>query len=161
MSDDSAKFQTLKKRLPGIWSALASDPAYPHTSVIVPSLSVNQEELSKVLGAAYYEERLLFALIRLRNPNARLIYVTSQPVNPDIIEYYLDMLEGVPTRHARQRLHMLSVCDSSSRPLTEKVLERPRFLQRMRGLITDPDRAYLTCYNSTTRERRSGVGHSR
>jgi hypothetical protein len=48
-----------------------------------------RDELAKVLGAACYEERLLFALIRLRNPNARLIYVTSQPVNPDIVDYYL------------------------------------------------------------------------
>jgi len=157
MNDIPAKFQALKKRLPEIWSALTNDSEYEHTSIIIPSLSVNQEELSKVLGAAYYEERLLFALIRLRNPNARLIYVTSQPVHPDIIEYYLDMLEGVPTQQARQRLHVLSVCDSSPRPLTEKVLERPRFLKRLRGLIGDPDRAYLTCYNSTDLERRLAV----
>ncbi|MBT8079256.1 MAG: ATP-grasp domain-containing protein [Gammaproteobacteria bacterium] len=157
MTSDAEQFQTLKKRLPDIWTALSSDPTYKHTSVIVPSLSVNQEELSKVTGAAYYEERLLFALIRLRNPNARLIYVTSQPVHPDIVEYYLDMLEGVPTQHARQRLHVLSVCDASARPLTEKVLERPRFVQRMRELVGDTKHAYLTCYNSTPLERRLAV----
>lgn len=153
MSDDARRFQALKERLPEIWSALSSNPDYEHTSVIVPSLTVNQEELAKVTGAAFYEERLLFALIRLLNPNARLIYVTSQPVHPDIIDYYLDLLEGVPLRHARERLHLLSVLDNSARPLTEKVLERPRFLQRIRGLIRDPQRAYLTCYNSTERER--------
>ena len=153
MSDDVRRFQVLKERLPDIWSALSSSPDYDHTSIIVPSLSVNQEELAKVTGAAFYEERLLFALIRLRNPNARLVYVTSQPVHADIVDYYLNLLEGVPLRHARERLQMLSVLDSSSRPLTEKILERPRFLQRMRRLIGDPQRAYLTCYNSTERER--------
>ncbi|MDX1500447.1 MAG: peptide ligase PGM1-related protein [Woeseiaceae bacterium] len=157
MTEDTEQFRALKSRLPRIWTALAEDSDYEHTSVIVPSLSVNQEELNKVLGAAYYEERLLFALIRLRNPRARLIYVTSQPVHPDIIEYYLDLLEGVPMRHARERLHVLSVCDSSPRPLTEKVLERPRFLRRLRGLIDDPEHAYLTCYNSTRLERRLAV----
>ncbi|MDX1508037.1 MAG: peptide ligase PGM1-related protein, partial [Woeseiaceae bacterium] len=140
-------------RLPRIWASLENDPEYEHTSIIVPSLSVNQEELAKVTGAAFYEERLLFALIRLRNPNARLVYVTSNPVHPDIIDYYLDLLEGVPPRHARERLHMLSVLDSSARPLSDKILERPRFLQRLRKLIRDPDNAYLTCYNSTHRER--------
>jgi len=153
-ADDVAAFQTLKRRLPAIWSALGSDSDYAHTSVIVPSLSVNQEELAKVLGASFYEERLLFALIRLRNPRARVIYVTSQPLHPDIIEYYLDLLEGVPTRHARQRLHVLSVWDSSSRPLSEKVLERPRFMRQIRELIRDPEHAYLTRYNSTDLERR-------
>ncbi len=136
-----------------MWSALSSDPAYEHTSVIVPSLSVNQEELGKVIGASFYEERLLFALIRLRNPNARVIYITSQPVHPDIIDYYLDLLEGVPPRLARERLHVLSVLDASLRPLTDKILERPRFLKRLRRLVGDPKRAYLTCYNSTVRER--------
>ena len=154
MGDESKRFQALKKRLPPIWAALSAQPDYEHTSVVVPSLSVNQEELAKVTGAAYYEERLLVALIRLRNPNARVIYVTSQPVHPDIIDYYLHLLDDLPTRHARERLHMLCVLDASARPLTEKILERPRFLQRLRKLIDDPKRAYLTCYNSTALERR-------
>ncbi len=157
MEGDNENFQALKSRLPAIWSALSSDPGFEHTSVIVPSLSVNQEELAKVTGAAFYEERLLFALIRLRNPNARVIYVTSQPVHPDIIDYYLDLLDGVPARHARERLRVLSVLDGSARPLTEKVLERPRFLQRLRDLIDKPESAYLTCYNSTPLERRLAV----
>lgn len=153
MMTDDERFQSLRARLPAIWSALENDPEYGHTSIIVPSLSVNQEELAKVTGASFYEERLLFALIRLRNPNARLIYITSQPVHPDIIDYYLNLLQGWPIRHARERLHMLSVLDGSARPLTEKVLERPRFLKRVRKLIGDPQHAYLTCYNSTERER--------
>ncbi len=151
------RFRALKGRLPAIWTALGRDSDFPHTSVIVPSLSVDQDELGKVLGASFYEERLLFALIRLRNPNARLIYITSQPVHPDIIEYYLDLLEGVPARHALRRLFVLSVWDGSPRPLTEKILERPRFLDRLRNLIGDPERAYLTCYNSTALERRLAV----
>ena len=157
MKNEIEKFEALKSRLPAIWSSLSSNPAFEHTSVIVPSLSVNQEELTKVSGAAFYEERLLFALIRLRNPNARVIYVTSQPVHPDIIDYYLDLLDGVPGRHARERLRVLSVLDGSARSLTEKVLERPRFLKRLRGLIDNPENAYLTCYNSTALERRLAV----
>jgi hypothetical protein len=157
VNDVVSRFRALNARLPAIWSALAEDPEYRHTSVIVPSMTVNQEELAKVTGASFYEERLLFAMIRLRNPNARLIIVTSQPVHPDIVDYYLDLLEGVSSRQARQRLHMLSVCDASSRPLTEKLLERPRLLKRLRALITDHDNAYLTCYNSTPLERELAV----
>ncbi|MGB5541878.1 MAG: carboxylate-amine ligase, partial [Gammaproteobacteria bacterium] len=157
INSEREAFQTLKQRLPGIWAALQADPAYDHTSVIVPSLSVNQEELAKVLGASFYEERLLFALIRLRNPNARLIYVTSQPVHPDIVDYYLQLLDGVLVRNAARRLHMISVHDASPRPLTEKLLERPRLLGRIRDLISDRERAYLTCYNSTRLERELAV----
>lgn len=157
MIDEIKQFEALEKRLPVIWNSFKTDPGFDHTSVIVPSLSVNQEELSKVIGASFYEERLLFALIRLRNPNARVIYITSQPVHADIVDYYLHLLDGVPVRHAAQRLHMLSVCDASASPLTEKILARPRLLARLRRLIPDRDRAYLTCYNSTNLERRLAV----
>ena len=155
--DEVARFKDLQKRLKIVWHELQQDSAYDHTSVIVPSLSVNQEELSKVTGAAFYEERLMFALIRLRNPNARLIYVTSQPVHPDVVDYYLQLLENVPASHARRRLHMLSVFDSSPRPLSEKILERPHLLARLRKYIGDPERAYLTCYNATLLERRLAI----
>lgn len=155
--DEIARFNVLKERLRHVWHEFQTDPTYEHTSIIVPSLSVNQEELAKVLGASFYEERLMFALIRLRNPNANLIYVTSQPVHPEIVDYYLQLLEGIPVNHARQRLHMFSVYDASSRPLSAKILERPRLLERLRKCIGDTERAYLTCYNSTVLERRLAV----
>lgn len=151
------EFERLKPNLQRIWADLQADPSYKHTSVIVPSLSVDQEELAKVTGASYYEERLMFALIRLRSRNARVIYLTSQPVHPDVVDYYLQMLEGVPVNHARQRLLMMSVHDASSRPLTEKILERPRLISRLRNSLGDAARAYLTCYNSTVLERRLAV----
>ncbi len=152
--DDLAKrFGLLQENLPNVWQALQRDAAHPCTSVIVPSMSVDQEELAKVTGAGFYEERLMFALIRLRNPNARLIYVTSQPVHPDVVDYYLQLLDSVSASHARARLTMISLFDSTAKPLSEKILERPHLIRRMRKLIGDPASAYLTCYNSTSLER--------
>jgi hypothetical protein len=147
-------FDRLQEKLLPIWNSVREDDSFPHTSLIVPSLSVDQEELSKVQGASFYEERLLFALIRLRNPNARLIYVTSQPVHPDVVDYYLQLLVGVPAAHAKRRLKMLCVYDDNPVPLTEKVLGRPRVLERLRKWITEHGPAYLTCYNTTMMERR-------
>ena len=151
---EATQFKDLQRQLKKVWHAFQEDPSYEHTSVIVPSMTVNQEELAKVTGAAFYEERLMFALIRLRNPNARLIYVTSQPVHPDIVDYYLQLLDSVSASHARRRLHMLCVFDAGPRPLSEKILERPHLLKRLRKIIGNTDRAYLTCYNSTVLERR-------
>lgn len=158
MSDsEAAQFRQLQKHLPTVWEQYQKDPGYEHTSVIVPSMSVNQEELAKVTGAAFYEERLMFALIRLRNPNARLIYVTSQPVHPDVVDYYLQLLDSVSASHARKRLHMVSVFDSTPKPLSEKILERPNLLKRLRRYIGDTQNAYLTTYNSTNLERRLAI----
>ena len=79
--------------------------------------------------------------------------MTSQPILPSVIDYYLDLLPGVIPSHARKRLFLVSTLDGSARPLTEKMLERPRLIGRIRGLIPDPDRAHLVPYNTTELER--------
>ena len=150
------RFAELQKKLPGISRAYRQRSSV-HTSVVIPSISVNQEELAKVEGSAFYEERLLFTLIRLANPLSRVIYVTSHPVHNEILEYYLQHLPGIPLSRARNRLMVLGLYDGSPKPLTQKILERPRVMERMRRFIGDPDQAYLTCYNSTALERRLAV----
>jgi hypothetical protein len=149
-----AAFRELQPRLLGVWEALNMRDEEPHTSVVVPSMTLDQSELRKLTGSSFYEERLLFLLIRLRNPRARVVYVTSQPVHPMILDYYFQLLAGIPASHARSRLTLLCAYDSSPRSLTEKVLERPRLIQRIREGIQDPARAYLTVFNSTPLERR-------
>lgn len=153
VDDRAARFKQLQRGLPKVWQALQQDAAHPCTSIIVPSMSVDQEELAKVTGAGFYEERLMFALIRLRNPNARLIYITSQPVHPDVVDYYLQLLDSVSASHARSRLKMISVFDSTAKPLSAKILERPHLIRRLCAAIGDPESAYLTCYNATELER--------
>jgi hypothetical protein len=152
-----AEFQLLKPRLAEVWDALVMREEEPHTAVVVPSLTLDQSELKKISGASFYEERLLFLLIRLRNPRARMVYVTSQPIHPIILEYYLQFLAGIPASHARSRLTLLCADDASTRSLTEKILERPRLIERIRAGIADPQRAYLTVFNSTPLERRLAV----
>src|SRR5262249_33169071 len=114
-------------------------------------------ELEKVPGATFYDERLLFLLIRLRNPRARMVYVTSQPVHPMTLEYYLQFLAGVPASHARTRLTMLATHDGTPRPLTETILERPRPTKRTRAWMADSWRAYLTVFTGTPLERKLAV----
>ena len=157
LEQEIAEFERLKPRLAEVWNVLTMREEEPHTSVIVPSLTLDQSELRKLPGASFYEERLLFLLIRLRNPRARMVYVTSQPVHPIILEYYLQFLAGIPASHARSRLTLLCADDASPRSLTEKILERPRLLERIRAGIVDPSRAYLTVFNSTPLERKLAV----
>jgi hypothetical protein len=151
------EFERLEPRLATVWDSIAWKDEEPHTSVVVPSLTLDQSELKKLEGASFYEERLLFLLIRLRNPRARVVFVTSQPVHPLVLEYYFQLLVGIPASHARSRLTLLCAYDASPRSLTEKILERPRLIERIRAGITDPTRAYLTVFNSTPHERKLAV----
>jgi hypothetical protein len=145
-------FAKLQAQLADRWQSIDIFDRSPRQIVVVPSLSLDQAELMKIQGVHHYEERLLFSLIRLRNPETRLIYVTSQPLHPSIVDYYLELLPGIPSSHARDRLDLFSTYDSSLKPLSEKILDRPRLIRRIREKIK-PGEAYMTCYNSTELER--------
>src|SRR4051812_23212495 len=112
------------------------DKLAARTVVIIPSLSLDEEILSKITGHIYYEERLLCLLMLLRMPLTKIIYVTSIPIESTIIDYYLHLLPGITGSHARQRLTMLSCYDASAKPLTRKILERPRLIERIRQNLT-------------------------
>ncbi|MEO6220766.1 MAG: peptide ligase PGM1-related protein [Ginsengibacter sp.] len=133
------------------------DKLAPRTVVIIPSFSLDEEMLSKIKGHTHYEERLLCLLMLLRMPLTKVIYVTSVPVDNLIIDYYLHLLPGITGIHARQRLTMLSCFDSSSKPLTKKILERPRLMQRIKQNISNVNEAHLTCFNVTALEKTLAV----
>src|SRR6478752_8947579 len=147
----SAEFDRLQKKLVPLWKSIERFNQDPQTIVVVPSMSIDAIDSGAVIQA--YEERFLFLLLLLRQPRARLIYVTSRTILPSIIDYYLDLLPGVIPSHARQRLFLPSPMDGSARPLSEKLLERPRLIERIRSLIMDPDRAHLVPFNTTNREK--------
>jgi hypothetical protein len=149
-------FEALQARLPRIWRAKHDASSEPYTVVVLPSVSLARV-LPKLSGIQYYEERLLILLMLLRRPHSRVIYVTSQPILPSIVDYYLNLLPGVIASQARRRLVLVSPLDGSLRPLSEKLLERPRLLARLRTLIADPERAYLLPFMTTELERELAV----
>src|SRR2546422_6247542 len=145
------QFDQLQKKLVPLWKSIERFNQDPQTIVVVPSISIDAISEGAVMQA--YEERFLFLLLLLRQPRARLIYVTSQTILPSIIDYYLDLLPGVIPSHAHQRLFLLSPLDGSVSPLSQKLLDRPRFIERIRSLISDPDRAHLVPFNTTDMEK--------
>ncbi|MBD2098178.1 carboxylate-amine ligase [Trichocoleus sp. FACHB-591] len=151
-SEQAEQFRHLQALLSDRWQAIESFDPSDADIIVIPSLSLDQRELLKIQGVHHYEERLLFSLIRLRNPRTRLIYVTSQPLHPSIIDYYLQLLPGIPFSHARDRLLLFSTYDSASTSLTQKILERPRLMERIRQALR-PDKTFMICYNSSPLER--------
>jgi hypothetical protein len=144
-------FDRLQQRLPAVWRAIRSNQ--PQESVVVvPSMSLGQMGPGSGAANRALEERYLVMLL-LRQPRLQLVYVTSMPVDPSVIEYYLSLLPGVIPSHARARLTLVSVGDSSATPLTEKLLARPRLVSQIRSLIPDPAVSHLVPYNTTRLER--------
>lgn len=133
------------------------DKLAPKTVVIIPSLTLDQEILSKIQGITHYEERLLCFLLLLRMPRTHVVYLTSMPIDPVIIDYYLHLLPGITGYHASKRLHLFSCYDNSTRSLTEKILERPRLIERIKQAIPDHHSAHMACFNVTEKERELSV----
>ncbi len=150
-------FRRLQAGLAGQFRRIFSDESAPRTVLIVPSLTLDHDVMAKVAGFTHYEERMLCLLLLLRLPRTRVIYMTSQPVPEAIINYYLQLLPGVPRDHALRRLTLLACHDSSLQPLTAKILDRPRLLARIRQAIADPDSAHMTCFNVSGLERSLAV----
>ena len=145
-------YDRLQQRLPGIWKAMRTDHT-GESAVVVPSISLERTTASSGTLMQAMEERALFLLLLLRQPMLRLIYVTSGPIDEEIVEYYLGLLPGIIPSHARRRLHLVSVGDSSPQPLSAKLLERPRLLRHVRDLIPDRSVSHLIPYNTTELER--------
>lgn len=145
-------FLSLQQRLPGLFARLIADPLAARTVVVAPGLSLDPEVLAKVAGVRFYEERLLSLLMLLRLPNTRVVFLTSEPVAPVIVDYYLGLLPGIPSGHARRRLVLLSAHDASPVSLSRKLLERPRLLARVREAIGDPAMAHLSVFNASADE---------
>ncbi len=104
-----------------------------NTIVVLPSISFPVAELVKVAGVQAYEERMLFFLLLLADPEVRIVYVTSEAVDPAIIDYYLRFVPD--PADARRRLALLDLGDPSIGSLSEKLMARPTDLDRLRTAV--------------------------
>ncbi|MFD8560265.1 peptide ligase PGM1-related protein [Streptosporangium canum] len=126
------------------------------TLVVIPSLSLPQDELRRITGALCYEERLLFLLLTLRQPDVEVVYLSSTPVDPAIVDYYLGFLDDPD--EARTRLQMISLDDPRTGPLTVSLLRRPDVVARIRAALGRTAGAWMVPFVvSEAEERLAGI----
>jgi hypothetical protein len=121
------------------------------TILVLPSLSFPSEELRKIVGIQHYEERMLFLLLLLRNPELQVVYLSSLPIDDTILDYYLSFLPD--PADARRRLACLAVGDPTPRALTAKLLERPELIEQARRLADGSPDGYVLPFNVTSLEQ--------
>ncbi len=148
----NAEYDRLQARMPEVWRGMRRDDPM-ESVVVVPSMTVDRVVSNPGTLSQALEERFLFLLLLLRQPRLRMVYVTSQPIDPLVVEYYLSLLPGVIPSHARARLHLVAVGDGGPESLTEKLLARPRLLEQIRALVPDPGLCHLVPYTTTVLER--------
>jgi hypothetical protein len=122
------------------------------TMVVISSISFPSVELQKIAAIQHYEERLLCMLLLLNSTDLRIVYVTSLPIDPAIIDYYLEWLDDPVS--ARSRLELVSLGDGEPRALSAKLLEHPEAMDRIRVLASsDAKGSFIMPFNVTSLER--------
>lgn len=152
-------YQALQERLVPMWPDLTmratEGPA--RTLLVISSLTVELPDHMAPVIAAYEERYLCNVLLLAKSPNTRVIYVTSLPILPRLVDYYLTLIPGVVPAQLRDRLTLVSLSDNSFRPLTQKVLERPRVLARLRNLLEGQERRLIVPFVATEFEAQLGL----
>lgn len=125
----------------------------PHTVVMLPSYSVGASLLAhyapRLLGL---EHRYLVSLLMLpRVPGAQVVFVTSQGPERRVLDYYLSLVPPERRRDMRARTRILEIADSSPRPVTAKLLDRPDLIERIRRMARG-QLAYVDPWNVTALE---------
>ena len=139
------EFAELQQRLRALWPSvtLRSIGDVERTVVVVHSISMDVPDQLIPVFPAYEERFLCLVLSLLRSRNSRVVYVTSQPILPRLIDYYFGLVPELDTPEARSRFAVVSLVDGRNLPLTKKLLERPGAIERIRALVAQPELAFL------------------
>lgn len=151
------EFDALQARLVSVWPSMTLRTTHPHLRTVIVVHSMPDDILPAHLAPVFpaYEERFLcLVLSLLRAPGSRIIYVTSQPVLPQVVDYWFGLVPALDTAEARSRLFLVSPVDGSPRPLTAKLLDRPRLLARVKRLVVDPQLAIIVPFMTRELEAR-------
>ena len=112
------------------------------TIVVVPSIDLDGKELRRMCNdIEIYEERQLYHLLLLKDPSFRIIYLSSNQIDNEIVRYYLS-LDDENAKDLANRLSRLYLlrpknmsCDPFCKSLSKKTLEDEKILQTIKHII--------------------------
>jgi hypothetical protein len=125
----SARYGGLQETLRASWPqfTLPSAGDSERTFVVVHSLSLDLPGHPLPVFPAYEERFLCMVLSLLRAPRSRVVYVTSQPILPRVVDYFFGLVPELDTRALRERFHVVSLVDAALRsPARSAGMARPR-----------------------------------
>ena len=112
-----AEFDTLQARLRALAPKLTVRTIEPEerTIVVVHSLSLEVPDRIAPMLAAYEERFLCLVLVMLRQPRTHVVYVTSQPVLPRLVDYWFRLVPRLDREESRARLTLFRWSTARSR----------------------------------------------
>jgi len=107
--------------------------------------------MRKIVGIEHYEERLLYLTLYLGDPGLRIVYPTSVPLEPAVVDYYLGFLDD--PADARRRLHLVPLGDPEPIALSAKLVRHPDALREIATWADDAEHAHMLPFMVTSFER--------
>ncbi|MDP3970389.1 MAG: M20/M25/M40 family metallo-hydrolase [bacterium] len=153
-------FEQLQNYLAKNPDLVAETTRRKRTLVYIAGMSLDQEELAKVRGIEFYEERLLYVVGLLRDPNTKIVFVSSKQIDPVIIDYYFDLFSRSQKERIsmEKRWHHFYIGNSRiHKTLTQKVLTSKRLVIQINQQIDNTKQAVLRCFNSSEDEKALAV----
>jgi hypothetical protein len=141
----------LREMWPSMTIRVPSDD--DRTLFVISSMTVDVPHWLAPLVPSYEERYLFYVLGLLRAPRTKLVYVTSMPVLERLVDYELGLLRHFDDDTVRRRVTFVALGDPSPRPLTQKILERPRTIERLRALVENPARSLILPFVTSPSER--------
>lgn len=103
-------------------------------------MDLDGNELNRMCDCIeYYEERQLYHIMLVSDPSVRIIYITSNHVEEQVVGYYLRLCAGsegfVGVQDKLARLFVISVPTDKYIPLSDKILEDSNLVELIKSLI--------------------------
>jgi hypothetical protein len=127
-----------QEHLERAWRADRPGSTEPRVVIALPSYSLDRSVLEHYgdrLGPL--ENRYLYAMLRAQQPGIRLVYLSSSPVPQSVVDGYLELAPPDTHDTIRRNTIFVSPDDRSSRPLAEKLLDKPHLVETVRRLVGD------------------------
>jgi hypothetical protein len=130
------RFADLQLRLKDVLAVHRPGSVTPHVRIELPSYSMAPSILAHYAPRlAALEHRYLLSQLTLpRIPGCEVLFVTCAAPGQEVLDYYFSLLPP-EQRDAAHRLQVLVVPDSSPRPVTAKLLDRPDLVEELRWRI--------------------------
>lgn len=125
------------------------------TYLVVPSISVDHEEIQFIQRALVdYEHRLLWLINRAEN-GRRVVFVSALPTSRVATSHLLAYASACS--HGNVALETICLEDTSALPLADKILARNDWLKRLKHTVeTDEKNVVLVPFMGTEREFQLG-----
>ncbi|MDZ4877409.1 MAG: L-propargylglycine--L-glutamate ligase [Chroococcidiopsis cubana SAG 39.79] len=123
------------------------------SKIVIYSIDYNEGLLRELPYHRYFEERSLCHLEILRQPNTRVILITSRPIDADILEYHFQELYQMNVkqeRSARERLLLISPQSQQLVSLAKLVMEDTAILKTLAAEKKQADVIELINFTSSS-----------